>query len=200
MQSTNNNDEKSEGPHVAPGEPTPDLVDVGEEPSRLVIVPTKRPPGEKPFQIPEATGKPARYPEALTAPPTNLAVTLGTTETRHTLPGTTVTSTAAQRKRKSPSPENANAGVPHLHVPLSGSWPTCLGHYRPASEASRRPPQFEAVVNHRATSLALVSRACCFREGAELEQPQYVTMLLLIVGRSTLRSRLEMPYARPHLQ
>ncbi|KAK1511820.1 hypothetical protein CTAM01_00750 [Colletotrichum tamarilloi] len=135
-----------------------------------------------------------------TAPPTNLAVTLGTTETRHTLPGTTVTSTAAQRKRKSPSPENANAGVPHLHVPLSGSWPTCLGHYRPASEASRRPPQFEAVVNHRATSLALVSRACCFREGAELEQPQYVTMLLLIVGRSTLRSRLEMPYARPHLQ
>ncbi|KAK1480018.1 hypothetical protein CCUS01_00573 [Colletotrichum cuscutae] len=230
MQSTNNNDEKSEGPHVAPGEPTPDLVDVGEEPSRLVIVPTKRPPGEKPFQIPEATGKPARYPEALvltpsvessrclqaltslhvqkgptlhrveTAPPTNLAVTLGTTETRHALPGTTVTSTAAQRKRKSPSPENANAGVPHLHVPLSGSWPTCLGHYRPASEASRRPPQFEAVVNHRATSLALVSRACCFREGAELEQPQYVTMLLLIVGHSTLRSRLEMPYARPHLQ
>ncbi|KAI3529338.1 hypothetical protein CSPX01_15583 [Colletotrichum filicis] len=69
MQSTNNNDEKSEGPHVAPGEPTPDLVDVGEEPSRLVIVPTKRPPGEKPFQIPEATGKPARYPEALVLTP-----------------------------------------------------------------------------------------------------------------------------------
>ncbi|UQC85109.1 uncharacterized protein CLUP02_10605 [Colletotrichum lupini] len=60
---------RSEGPHVAPGEPTPDLVDVGEEPSRLVIVPTKRPPGEKPFQIPEATGKPARYPEALVLTP-----------------------------------------------------------------------------------------------------------------------------------
>ncbi|KXH43711.1 hypothetical protein CSIM01_13865 [Colletotrichum simmondsii] len=69
MQSTNNDDEKSEGPHVAPGEQTPDLMDVGEQPSRLVIVQTKRPPGEKPFQILEATGKPARYPEALVLTP-----------------------------------------------------------------------------------------------------------------------------------
>ncbi|KAK1700390.1 hypothetical protein BDP55DRAFT_129774 [Colletotrichum godetiae] len=52
LQSTNNDDEKSEGPHVAPGEQTPDLMDVGEQPSRLVIVLIKRPPGEKTFQIP----------------------------------------------------------------------------------------------------------------------------------------------------